>query len=366
MIFKGEAGASVAAREVMQLGKILTLGEAARQLEEVDKRFTDLRWALRFCLEAEVKICISLPYSINTWERRKQPDIGERCGRCGDISDERDLCMYEDAEEEDKPQYCENCHMTKPPVMGYGDYIGQRWGVLVVASSEIADLIMPNVDAASVSKLFDIDESWSGGYCRFEIASERDVKRDELESFEREMKDNGFTDEFDIAATIEAMRKDVADANKERFLRFGLSDLWVYKEDFEQALDGVEDKSRKDSPMNEAFDSASPQEPHLYLNNLSSSKQNEKRERSGAANDFVELGVVAYESAHGSYPEKLSQLLLFAKKVPNPVSGYVLIDEGKGNGRRIFFSIAKSHRESATYQGIRDAFKAWKSKNKHG
>lgn len=110
----------------------------------------------------------------------------------------------------------------------------------------------------------------------------------------------------------------------------------------------------------EAFDLEPPQEPHLYVNNLSSSKQNGKKERSGAAKDFIELGVVAYKSEHDSYPEKLSQLLLFAKKASNTVSGYVLIDEGKGNGRRIFFSIAKSHRESATYQGIRDAFNAWK------
>jgi len=92
-------------------------------------------------------------------------------------------------------------------------------------------------------------------------------------------------------------------------------------------------------------------------------KPKKKENRSGAAKDFVALGVDCFKKEHGGYPERLSQLLMFAKSKPNAVQGYVITDVGGGNNRRIYFSIPNSHRESATYQGIHGAYGLWKSKN---
>lgn len=246
MIFKGKARANVAVREAMQLGKLLTLNDAAQRFAELDNGVVDLRWTLRFCLEAYVRICIRLPYPINTWERRQQPDVGERCGRCSDIEDERKLCMYEDADEADMPQYCENCHMTKPPIMGRGDYIGQRWGVLFLSSLDIAELTMHNVDVAEVDKLFDFDDLWDGGYCSFEIASDRDVKQAAVCEYESIFQDNELAD----LGLTEILRKQVESASDVETLTLALSDLFVWKEDFKNALEGIETESRKDLLMN--------------------------------------------------------------------------------------------------------------------
>lgn len=64
---------------------------------------------------------------------------------------------------------------------------------------------------------------------------------------------------------------------------------------------------------------------------------NMRRERSGAAKDFVQLGIEAYRKCYGAEPEKLSQLLNFAKTKQDAVKGCTIVDEGKGNDRRIYF-----------------------------
>ncbi len=314
MIFKGEAGASVAARESMQLGKLLTLDDAAQRFAKLDNGVVDLRWTLRFCLEAYVRLCIRLPYSINTWERRQQPDIGECCDKCGDIADERELCMYEDADEADMPQYCENCHMTKPPIMGEGDYIGQRWGVLFLSSLEIAELTMPNVDAAKVGELFDFDDSWDGGYCRFKIASDRDAKQVELREYESIFQGNELAD----LGLTETMRKQAEAASKARTLTLGLSDLFVWEEDFKNALEGVETASRKDLPMN---------------------SENKKRNREGGADakNFVNIGMEAYKrkDENQEFPRTLDNLLRFSA-IKGNVQGYTTKEDYKigNNGKK--------------------------------
>ncbi len=80
----------------LKMGKVITLKKAAQQLAEANDEPIDLRWTLRFCLESYVKLCIRLPHPILTWERKQEPDWGEDCGKCDDITAERGLSMYGD------------------------------------------------------------------------------------------------------------------------------------------------------------------------------------------------------------------------------------------------------------------------------
>lgn len=223
--------------ETMQIGKLIPLENAARLLADNDNNYFDLRWALRFCMESYVRLCIRIPHNISTWEREQEPDYGESCGKCGEISDQREAGRYEDADEADMPQYCDNCIMTKPPVMGAGDFIGQRWGVLFVQSSEVQALIYPKAETVRCRVLYDLDDTWSGGYCRFEVASEYESMKDELDK-------EGFVGE-DFSELL-------SQQSRENYLSIGLSDVLVWKEDFESALQGGEIEIRKKFPMNKA------------------------------------------------------------------------------------------------------------------
>lgn len=222
--------------DTMQIGKLITLEQAAQQLAEQDNGCTDLRWTLRFCIEAFARLCIRLPYSISTWERSQEPNYGEDCGKCGDIADKRERLADLDTDENDMPQHCDNCKMTIPPLMGAGDYIGERWGVLFIQSSEVQALIYPKAESVRCRVLYDLDDNWSGGYCRFEVASEYEYMKDELDR-------EGFDGE--------EFSELLSQQSRENYLSIGLSDLLVWKEDFESALQGGDaEENRKSFPMN--------------------------------------------------------------------------------------------------------------------
>lgn len=308
----------------MKLGKLITFEDATQQLAEKDNGCLDGRWALRFCLESFVRLCIRLPYPLNTWEREEVPEVGESCGRCQDIGEERNLCIYEDVEEEDKPQFCKNCYMLQQPVMGAGDYVGQRWGVLFLQSNELADLTYPDVEKVQCRTLYCVDDTQSSGYRDFTIASEYECIKDEL------LNSDGI--DADFAGLLDQQ-------SRVDYLSIGLSDLLVWKADFESALRGSD---LQEQPMNE-------------------NKTSKPRERYGQAKEFFVLSMAAYKKCHEESPETLGQLLRFAESEPNAVQGYEINITGKGNGRRIYFSPSMDKKYSVTYQALCNVWN--KSKN---
>ena len=256
----------------LKMGKVITLKKAAQQLAEANDEPIDLRWTLRFCLESYVKLCIRLPHPILTWERKQEPDWGEDCGKCDDITEECGLCKSEDEGEmgmssygdngymtkpslsgcddvteerglcksEDEGEagifsYGDNGYMTKPSLKGKGDYIANdRFGVLFVSGNEMQSLTYPDTDKVKCKVFYDEDESWHGGYCRFEIASMYEYMMDDLKESEIQS---------------EAFQEVIVNESRKDYLELGLSDLWVDSADFAAALKGKKEEERKALPM---------------------------------------------------------------------------------------------------------------------
>ena len=219
----------------LKIGKVITLKKAARQLAEANDEPIDLRWTLRFCLESYVKLCIRLPHPILTWERKQEPNWGEDCGKCDDITEEHGLCTHEGAGKEGMLSYCDNGYMTKPSLKGKGDYIANdRFGVLFVSGNEMQSLTYPDTDKVKCKVFYDEDDSWNDGYCRFEIASMYEYMMDDLEESE---------------VQSEAFQEVIVNESRKDYLELGLSDLWVDSADFAAALKGKKEKERKALPM---------------------------------------------------------------------------------------------------------------------
>jgi hypothetical protein len=223
-------------KDRLQIGKVITLETAAKRLAEVDGGYCDLRWALRFCLDSAVRVCIRLRNPIHTWEGER--DIGKSCGKCVEISDERQRLALEDANEDEKPQYCQNCHMTKPPMMDSTRYleqrIGERWGTFFLSRGFLQALCEPSIDTFNCGTFFQLDSEDATGYASFEVASDYDC---EFHS--------GYDCEFYNAELLHS------DLSKQDFLIIGLKDLFVWVEDFEAALKGDSTEARQELPMNQ-------------------------------------------------------------------------------------------------------------------
>ncbi len=230
--------------------------------------------------------------------------------------------MYGDTDEEDMPQYCNNCCMTRPPLEGRGDYIGERLGMVFVSVGYIQGLTYPKTKKVKCGVFYVEDEAWSGGYRRFELASDYDYEKSILE-------EDGL--HFDPESDV------FKQASKERTLSVGLADLWVWKEDFEEALQGFGlDKRQASSMYND------DEKPFGLI------------DRSGKAKDFVEVALVAYKKKFGDNPIKLGQLLNFASGNDKPIAGYTITLDGKGNDRKVHLGEGN---DPVSYKAVAAAYK---------
>ncbi|MEB4592616.1 hypothetical protein VSS37_16650 [Candidatus Thiothrix sp. Deng01] len=226
----------MSAIETMQIGKLITLEQAAHRLAEVDNGYADLHWALLFCLESFTRFCIRVTYPVNTWEREHELQEGANCRQCVAIHEERERLALEDADESEFPEFCDNCEMVAEPIMGQGDYLGQRWGVFFVPAGAVSALANSDIQEVRCSVFYVPDESWSGGYRRFELASDYHVTMDWIDGEE---------------SNREEWRKTLDGQSREDSLPIRLADLLVWKEDFESALQGGDAReNRKSFPMN--------------------------------------------------------------------------------------------------------------------
>ena len=325
--------------EAMQIGRLITLERAAQMLGEKDNGFTDLRWTLRFCIEAFVRLCIRVPHSISTWERESEPNTGDECGKCDDIEDERERLADMDADESDMPQYCDNCHkvVNSKPLMGQGDYIGQRWGVLFVPASEVVALTYPEKDTVRCRVLYDRDDSWSSGYCRLEVASEYQDIQWHLAQAE-------------LPDSQELLDKQ----SRQDYLLLSLADLCVFSEEFDKAMKGEGMEEREALPMN-------------------SENKKKTRNRTGGADakNFIIAGLGEYERKHESKmpPLLLDNLLEFAK-TPGKVQGYAIHDDGTyvylnwDKSKTIEYTVTKA-KLSKWFKVLQpDAMDKWEQRNR--
>lgn len=245
----------------LQIGKVITLVTASEQLAKIDGGYCDLRWALRFCLESSVRVCIRLSDPIHTWEG--ELDYGESCGKCSDISDEIDrllLARARDIEadiemdsEEVMPTYCENCHMIKPPMMGSSRYrkqkIGIRWGTFFLSSGRVQALCVPDIESFNFNTFYQFDGDEPTGYSRFDVVSDYDYALSIIR-------------EVDGLFNADLLPNDTSRVDS---LEIGLKDLFVWKDDFDSALKGEGGEARAELPMNKKEDKSISKEKQARI-----------------------------------------------------------------------------------------------------
>ncbi|MEZ5535349.1 MAG: hypothetical protein R3F02_06955 [Thiolinea sp.] len=194
------------------VGKTISLERAAKLLSDIDNDEPCQRWTLRFCLSKFVKVCIKLPSPVLTWEREKEPDYDSNL-----------------------------------PIMGMGDYIDRRTGILFLPHSVVENFTYPDSDEESCSRFYVRDESWSSGFKEVEIASRRHY----LQQIYKDALDEPPATSGYLKRSQDEIREYIEAASNDSYLSIGIENLYIWKEDFEAALNTNDEKlaARQEQPM---------------------------------------------------------------------------------------------------------------------
>jgi len=220
-------------KDDMHIGKLIRLSDAAKRLSELDNDDVNIFWTMRYCHEEYVKFAIKLPFKINAWEWN------------GDLV---------------KRRY---------PAMGKGDIINTRHGVFFIGPEDIEAVIENSTEEFETSFLHVINNDSERGYMRIEVASnheaeqfdiqrnlisdeEYDVYLNEIdkEEFEESLEQNQIDRLKDNRRYEIKLDKDFNDAitktrnqtletldKENNYISIKLDDLYVWQEDFNNALE---------------------------------------------------------------------------------------------------------------------------------
>lgn len=230
----------------MHIGKLISLSEAAKQLSKKDNGDISLTWTLRFCLNEYVKFAIKVPFEVNAWEWKEELDIGESCGNCVEIADQREELMMQDGkdgkilDETNLPQYCENCCMTGVRHRtGLGDFIRSRTGVFFLLHSDIEYLTDFDNKEVTCYKLYVENSDWKNGYMQVEAASARE-KCCWQWTYDQSADLNDSDYKFN-----ELLKEQCDEESNDRDLIVKRKGIHIWREDFENALADIGYEERK-------------------------------------------------------------------------------------------------------------------------
>ncbi len=216
----------------LHTGKTISLTKVSQLLAKKDDDYPDLQWTLRYCLEKYIKVCIKIVCNVLVWEREEGNYKNNACGKCSEISKEREKLIDQGKDEEEQlPSYCTDCHMTSPPMMGKGDYIRNRNGIFFINREDMEQLI--NHDSINVDRFYVIDyvesgESSQPNYKQVEVASDREWY---IWSVEKELADEN----PDLAKQLLKEYQDTPDSDI-AYVEVKISDIYCWKEDVERTL----------------------------------------------------------------------------------------------------------------------------------
>lgn len=254
----------------MHIGKTLPITKASELLAEKDNGDADLRWVIRYCLSQGIKLCIKIPAFISTWERRIDYYKAQTydCGKCTETMEERERLeniectkneegkeIYllrdgedahdlerDDAEYIELPSYCSDCGLNAKPMMGKGDYIGKRVGILFLGHNTIERFTYSDIKIQGISRFYVLDDKWGEAFVDIEIASEKE----EIEFEWKPLKNDSESLEFYQCYVTDIINK----ASDVDFLSVELNDLFIWKEDWEESFRGEGLEERKEEAPN--------------------------------------------------------------------------------------------------------------------
>lgn len=216
----------------LHTGKTISLAKVSQLLARKDDDYPDLQWTLRYCLENYIKVCIKIFCNVLVWEREEGNYKNNACGKCSEISKEREKLIDQGKDEEEQlPSYCTDCHMTSPPMMGKGDSIRVRNGIFFINREDMERLI--NHDSINVDRFYVIDyvesgESSQPNYKQIEVASDREWHSWSVEE--------AFADEDpELAKQLIKNYQNTLDSDM-AYVEVKISDLYCWRDDVEKTL----------------------------------------------------------------------------------------------------------------------------------
>lgn len=215
-------------------GELVSIQYAAEQLAKIDHSKPDILWVLRFCINEMIKPAIRLPEEHFFLRFNQVLPFGESCGKCHEISDAVEIARLND-EEHEAPDFCDNCYMTLKPIMGLCKDVHRLSGVFFIHLDNLNHILSTDSKTAPIHSFFIENKEWKFGLEPIYMTTPEAG----LKYFDGHLSDK----EIEIIETQNKARL------KQGHLMIHASDIFLWKQHFEDAINQKGKEDRAESPI---------------------------------------------------------------------------------------------------------------------